>query len=378
MIKKIYKQGVIALFISIIGSTVYAESVYNFSEPNTPHLIQSIKNHQINMIQLGDSHTAADVMTGAVRQTLQEQLGDGGMGWGMPMYFTGQRLALYGYDHNNWQPLSSRIDRDENYTLGGLIARPQQDGAVLVVKHKQQQHNLANVVISVRQGAGDLPLQLIDGQGKQFSVATIKKNNTWEQVRLNGLQLPFRVTALHSPQTAIGGWWVVNQNAGGAIVSAVGINGAQLKNLSYWDPLWRNTLSDYQPDLVVLAYGTNEVYNKQNVSDEEQILIENITRIRQSVPRAAILIISTPEILVNSKGLCGTRPESLTAFQKMQKQVAQQQHTLYWDWQAAMGGSCQMKTWMKNGLALKDGIHFSAKGYEQLGQDLAHAILEMK
>ncbi|GAB3043768.1 SGNH/GDSL hydrolase family protein [Acinetobacter apis] len=373
------KGGVLSLICGhvLLGSLALADPLVNFAEPNTKHLLQSIKTQQLNVIQLGDSHTAADVMTGAMRQTLQAELGNGGMGWGMPMYFTGQRLALYGYDHVNWQPISSRTTSNENYTLGGLIAEPKADGAVLTIKNKLQQQDAKDVMVNIRQGIGDAPLQVVDAQGKRTQIATLKQNNQWEQVKLNKLQLPFTVTALHSPQTALGGWWITNSTPG-AVVSAIGINGAQLKHLSRWNSAWGKALFDDHPDLVVLAYGTNEVYNKQDVSEEKQILISYIQQIRQFVPDSAILIVSAPEILINTQGQCGTRPETLDAFQAMQRDVAQQQHTLFWDWQAAMGGSCKMKAWMKSGLAAKDGIHFSPQGYQQLGEQLANALLSLK
>jgi hypothetical protein len=90
----------------------------NFNDPNTNQLMTAFKNKSVHIVQFGDSHTAADVMTGTLRAQLQNRLGNGGMGWGMPMYFSGQRLVRYGYDNNGWEPISSRQQRDQNYTLG--------------------------------------------------------------------------------------------------------------------------------------------------------------------------------------------------------------------------------------------------------------------
>lgn len=123
----------------MIGTQVNANNLSNFNEPNTHLLMTAFKNKSIHIVQLGDSHTAADIMTGTLRTQLQGQLGNGGMGWGMPMYFSGQRLDRYGYDNNSWEPISSRTQREQNYTLGGLIAVPKFNGATLTIKAKQSE-----------------------------------------------------------------------------------------------------------------------------------------------------------------------------------------------------------------------------------------------
>lgn len=122
--------------ILTIESQAHASNLTNFNEPNTNLLMTAFKNKSVHIVQFGDSHTAADLMTGALRTKLQDQLGNGGMGWGMPMYFSGQRLDRYGYDNNGWQPISSRQQREQNYTLGGLIAVPKFNGASLTIKSK--------------------------------------------------------------------------------------------------------------------------------------------------------------------------------------------------------------------------------------------------
>ena len=63
--------------------------------------------------------------------------------------------------------------------------------------------------------------------------------------------------------------------------------------------------------------------------------------------------------------------------QQMQRDVAQQEQTLYWSWQAAMGGPCSMKDWMARGLAARDGVHFSVQGYQTAAAKLAEDIVRL-
>lgn len=375
--KKLKGLSSLSILLLLIGQNTFAASLSNFNEPNSQKLIQAIQAKKLNVVQLGDSHTAADEMTNTVRVQLQGALGNGGMGWGMPMYITGQRLVRYGYDNNGWQPISSRTRSDENYSLGGLLAVPQFAGASLTIKAKQAEAT-QNFKVSIRQQAGDSALTGRDAQGRSFSIEAPVKNGTWQVVDFVA-QPPFTIQAGQSKQTALGGWWGENQSGQGAVVSALGINGAQL---SYWDRWnqqgWQKELSAVAPNLLILAYGTNEAYNNNlDVERTRQTLIEKIRAIRSASPHTAVMIVSAPESLKGIEGACGNRPVKLSAVQQMQREVAQQQKTLYWDWQDAMGGSCSMKTWINRGDARRDGVHFSASGYQKLGHTLASDILNL-
>lgn len=372
LIKKSVYLGIFCILT--MGSQVYASNLTNFNDPNTDQLMTAFKNKSVHIVQFGDSHTAADVMTGTLRTQLQNKLGNGGMGWGMPMYFSGQRLVRYGYDNNGWQPISSRQQRDHNYTLGGLIAVPKFNGATLTIKSKQSELS-QKIKVNLRQAATDGKFLGRDAQGHQFELEAPIKDNTWQTVEFVA-QLPFTITASNAERSAIGGWWAKNQNGRGAVVSALGINGAELSYWNRWNDGWQQNLKSISPELIILAYGTNEAFNDNiDVEKYKKLLISKVDQIRVASPDTAIMIVSAPESLKNIAGQCGIRPIKLTAIQNVQYQVAQQKHTLYWSWQQAMGGECSMKSWINQGLGRKDGVHFSEAGYQKLGQALAEDLL---
>ena len=373
MIKK--ALGLSILVTIGIGQS-FATNLSNFNEPNTAKLNAAIQNRDLHVVQLGDSHTAADEMTNVLRQQLQNALGNGGMGWGMPMYFSGQRMARFGYDNSGWQPISSRTQRNENYTLGGLNAVPQYAGATLTIKAKQSEQ-VQNILVSIRQAAGDTAFTGVDAEGKNFTIEAPVKNNHWQTVHFTA-KLPLTITAQNSQNSALGGWWAKNQHGAGAVVSALGINGAELSYWNRWSNDWQNELSAVAPNLIILAYGTNEAYNDNlDIEQARSILIDKIQKIRASSPQTAIMIVSAPESLKRTAGECGHRPIKLSAVQTMQLDVAQSMHTLFWDWQKAMGGSCSMKSWINQGLGRADGVHFSVAGYQRLGRSLASDLLSL-
>lgn len=345
----------------------------NFGDPKAVNFQEAIHRKNVHIVQFGDSHTAGDTMTEALRVRFQGVLGKGGMGWAMPMYFSGQRMARFGYDNQNFTPISSRTIQSGDYTAGGLIARPNGIGATLTLKAKQAEP-VQKMLVSIKQAPNDGKFTVTDASGRAIYVEAPQKNNTWQLVSFDA-KLPITVYN-NTKNSDIGGWWALSATGSGATVSAIGINGAELSHWNRWNKqAWQNELGKIAPNLVVLAYGTNEAYNNVSAETVRSVLTQKIREVRQATPYSAVLVLGAPESLRSTGGGCGTRPNHLTAIQHVQREVAQNEHTLYWDWQGAMGGSCSMKSWINSGKASKDGVHFSAAGYTELGQILADDLL---
>lgn len=377
MVTVMKKQLALSTLVSALCLDAQATYLTNYGEPNTDKLVQALNNQQVHIVQLGDSHTAGDSMTDALRSSLQSHYGNGGMGWAMPMYFSGQRMARFGYDNYQWTPVSSRRTTSEDYTLGGLIAKPNGTGSTLTIKSKRNEPT-QNIIVSIKQGAYDGALSGVDANGNRFTLEAPIKNGTWQTTKIHA-KLPFTITANGTMNdTAIGGWWAFNANGTGATVSSLGINGAELSHWSRWNTAaWQNELATVAPNLIILAYGTNEAYNSVEPERVRQVLTERIAQIRKASPNSAIMIVSSPEALKNTAGSCGTRPSKLSDIQEVQRQTAQSLQTLFWDWQGAMGGSCSMKGWINGGKASKDGVHFTHSGYTQLGNLMADDIISL-
>lgn len=348
--------------------------IVNFGEPNTTNLTRAIANRSFHLVQLGDSHTAGDVMTEAVRERLQGVMGDGGMGWAMPMYFGGQRMARFGYDNTDFLPISSRTNFGENYTLGGMLATPKVHGATLTLKPKRIE-SAQRLLVRFRQSAYDGRFILTDATGRSMPLELPRKDGTWQFVSVDA-RLPLMIYNDNASGSAIGGFWAFSPTGRGAVVSAIGINGSELSHWSRWNAsAWQNELATIRPNLIVLAYGTNEAHNGASGNYVQSILTQKVRQIRRASPNSAVMIVSAPETLRSITGECGTRPAMLSEIQMAQRAVAQSERTLFWDWQLAMGGSCTMKSWINVGEASKDGVHFSQSGYAKLGNRFANDLL---
>ena len=167
----------------------------------------------------------------------------------------------------------------------------------------------------------------------------------------------------------------------GVIVDAIGIRGREARTWLEWDPsLFGPGLASLDPDLVVLAYGTNEA-NDGNYTMEQyaEDLSGVLDRLHAAVPGAACLLVGPSDRGRKvSKDVYAiwdrTRPVADT-----QKRVAIQHGCGFWDWQAATGGEGSMVAWslLQPAFGAKDLIHFSREGYIWSAERLLAAMDEL-
>lgn len=332
-----------------------AAPVQNFGQ-NLTRLQQAAVNKQVHILQIGDSHTAGDYFTGQLRKRLQAQMGDGGVGFAYPAKLSGQRTARHGYGANGWQVYNVRHQKIGDYPLGGVYAVSDGTPFELTSRYYQGKRQQARILVKAKGGES---LSVSDRLGTRRHTL----GQGWQIIN-DSLTFPATINA--DKGVAIGGFYLTNRVGG--VVSAMGINGATQTYWNYWRQIGQG-LKAANADLVVLAYGTNEAF-QNNPNGHKQAVQMAINHIRSSLPTAAILIVAPPNSLKQTGGICGTPPPSLDKVRQNLHALAQQNKTLYWDWQVAMGGDCGMKQWMAQGLGAKDGVHFTAKGYEKAANDL--------
>src|SRR5258708_25050417 len=89
----------------------------------------------------------------------------------------------------------------------------------------------------------------------------------------------------------------------GVLVDALGINGAQVFTPLHWsEEHFAQQLRRRAPDLVVLAYGTNEALESNlEMTDYERALVDLLGRIARAVPSASCLLLGPPDLARASK-----------------------------------------------------------------------------
>lgn len=153
------------------------------------------------------------------------------------------------------------------------------------------------------------------------------------------------------------------------IFDVFGINGARAVKLTSWsDRVFAANFSRRQPDLIILAYGTNEVTDGNwSIESYQRMFASILRRLRRLAPNASLLVIAPPDRAQRVKGRwqsVGQMPQLIEA----QRRAAYETGAAFWSSYAAMGGAGSMSRWVEQGLGQADHVHLTAAGYARLGE----------
>lgn len=156
----------------------------------------------------------------------------------------------------------------------------------------------------------------------------------------------------------------------GFYYASFGVNGASSNSYLRCN-LFSDQLKTVKPDLVIFSLGVNDTQGKDFTKED---YIENydslITEVRKASPDCAILLTTTSDNYIRRK-TANKRPIKA---QDAMFELMEKHKTAVWDLYAIMGGYKSIYKWYKVGLAARDKVHFSPKGYAIIGQLMFEAI----
>lgn len=325
----------------------------------------------VSIVQLGDSHTAADLFSGELRQLLQARFGDGGIGLVPATAVPGIRSdrLIINSNPRQWELVSARNQQSDQFPLGGYLSVPVASRPSVSLQARGD--DAQRYRISALYRASSPSILTASGGQRRTLPAT---QGQWRfGPALDNLGLPVQLSLQNAQGVTLGGWYVQGRKNAGVTYSSLGINGARLEVVDKWQAGWQDTLKALRPDLIILAYGTNEAFDDTlDLALYQSQMDATLTRLRRDMPRAAILLVGPPDSIKQRRaGTCAARqPQPLAAVVRIQRQLAQKHQALFWDWQAYMGGPCSIARWQAQGLARPDLVHLTAEGYRKSANGL--------
>ncbi|MBO4504083.1 MAG: hypothetical protein J5730_04670 [Bacteroidales bacterium] len=161
----------------------------------------------------------------------------------------------------------------------------------------------------------------------------------------------------------------------GITLSSIGVNGAQTGSYLRCRNFTRD-MALLQPDLVIFCIGVNDAYGDSfdSVAFKNNYL-ELVRRIRSVAPECAFIFFSNNDTW--KKGKKGKYYVNKTgpAVAEVMYRLADLTGGAVWDQFAIMGGLKSMETWRKKGHAQKDRVHFTASGYNLIGDLFYEAFI---
>ena len=256
----------------------------------------------LDVLQIGDSHTAADHFSGRLRDVLQARFGNGGRGFlppGAPhAWYRPYQVSVT--QSAGWKTLSSNKATPDaaSYGLAGSVARASDAADV--------------ITIDIRDGARLRAFEV--GVLEQPGGGALEISADGEPVAIIGTavdafgQLNFRFGV--PPQTRrielkpfgdgpvdVTGHSLIGEGRGISL-SNLGFIGAQVSIMSRWHwPAVHEQIADLDPALVILAFGTNEGHAPvANIEARYARQLEDrVIALKAAAPNASIVLVGTPD-----------------------------------------------------------------------------------
>jgi lysophospholipase L1-like esterase len=163
----------------------------------------------------------------------------------------------------------------------------------------------------------------------------------------------------------------------GVLYDELGLNGASLLDLEKWNPqLRRALLAHAKPDLIVLAYGTNDEGLGSEAVLDYQARMRTLLRNLKGEAKAPILVIGPLDRFGNRRRARPVLKAGAARVIADMKQACLAEGCAFWDARAAMGGYGSIRQWSRTGLAQRDLVHLTGRGYEGLGDLFCDQLLE--
>jgi len=161
-----------------------------------------------------------------------------------------------------------------------------------------------------------------------------------------------------------------NSEESGLMYSACGVGGAQFKHFAQNSLIAVEQIKELSPDLIIFSYGSNESYTNSFTDEAYGNMLHNLVQeIRQKMPHVSILFTGPPDTRSHN-----IYPRNANAIAQVLTKVAFTENCAFWDLRLQMGGENSIYKWLQKGLAAKDKLHFTKKGYYLQAEWLSEAI----
>ena len=268
----------------------------------------------VHILQIGDSHTAGDTITGGWRDILQARYGSGGRGvlapgrpyqgyltrWVTAEMSPGWKVAsLFGAGSAPPRPLMGVAGFSITST-----ARRRADGA-----DGGRQRGVRPLHRVRRRRAGCRRADDPDRRAERADDARFSPSARPEckTVTTDQPQIRVELATDGGPVTITS--WATFRDPGGVVLSNVGVVGSQLVHFARNDDaVLAEELRSYRPDLIVLAFGTNEGFAPVFRPQEYEITLRTqIGRLRRIAGNVPILLFGAPDAMTPPARAAGQR-----------------------------------------------------------------------
>lgn len=334
----------------------------------------------LRILWLGDSHTAADYMTHALRRALARQIPLGGPGYvalGVPHYRHGMAQVASEGDFEVAPHPPARRDREDDgvFGLGGMRAAGHAGAGVSARLSERRLDTPTTCTLTYRAHGADSALSFAVGASR------LSRRSGCQSSLPEGLcQVTIAGTSSDPCAVRIDGGtvqlfgMVMETTEPGLVIDTLGINGARFQTpLAWHEEAWRALVAQRHPSLGVVAYGTNEVFDDERVERHMDRLRSLVARLRRVGSDMECLVVGPTDI-----GRGGPKKAARVALlDESQEATARELGCAYMSPYRVIHEEGGFAAWqaMTPPRSLSDGIHLTVAGYTVLGERIAELLL---
>jgi lysophospholipase L1-like esterase len=343
---------------------------------------------QARLLFYGASHVAGDLFTGHIRRELQIRFGDAGHGFVLPVHpwrtYRHRDINIES-DGKRWETQRIRVGDTEVEQVGlaGVAMMSQRldsFGAVYTAEEGDYGRNTSFFELYYKKHprGGEMDVFIDGRRARRVSTRAAEVSTGYATFRLPDGQHRFEIRTLSRRPVWIYGL-VAERDQPGVVVDTLGINGSRARYQLLWDEdVYREQIRRRRPNLVVLAYGTNESGDESPIEEYERDLRIVVKRMKDAVPEASCLLIGPSDRPMQVEERVFEDRSRTAQLIEVQHRVALEYGCGFFDLVAFQGGALSMVQWAANdpAYASQDHIHYTRVGYQRLGEVLLSALLD--
>ncbi|MBR4739402.1 MAG: hypothetical protein IK058_05300 [Bacteroidales bacterium] len=339
----------------------------------------------LNIVHIGGSHVQAGVLSNTVRCNLLAAYPDlvGSRGMMFP-YSAAARCNNppdYRIHCRERMILTRCVAKEHDYPLGlcgiAVTAADTLTEVQVVLNEPRVDYATNRVVVLGHSDDGVVPCLSIDGREiAPSSVAEATDRYVFNLQPYNGID-SFAVLLPCEPgqQFTLTGLYLANRHAGISL-SAIGVNGAAVPDYLRCRHFVRD-LRMLHPDVVVFGIGINDAVPANfDTAAFRRNYLQLVDSVRAANPDCAFIFVTNND----SWRKTGRRRYSVnnngTLAREVFYRLAHDVDGAVWDQFEIMGGLKSMDQWRLAKLGRPDRVHFTAAGYQLLGNLFSEALLK--
>ena len=325
---------------------------------------------------LGDSYIEGDIFTEGIRESLQDVYGGNGIGYTpvyseIPGFRHSVRQSCVGFEPIDFRNKSGRND----CLLQGVAFKAGESASSTFSGSKKTPHaeswSETTILLKAPEG-GSLRLKSGSGSEASWTTYNFDASDKLQSLKVSGPTDKISLDGI-TPGMVIAGVYL--DGTKGVAVDNMSIRGySGIRHNEISSDLTRQSRNYIDYRLIILEFGINALSSSQtNYNAYGQRMSAVVEYLKKLYPHAVIMIMGIGDRGEKRGGEMHSMA-TVTNMIDVQRRVARDTGSLFWDTRSAMGGEDSVVDWVSNKEINKDYIHLSFLGGKRLSKLFIDAL----